>query len=315
MKSDTSSQTTTSSSSLSSPLTNNFVGRNFRELKKELKDIEKLSKNNLDIKTWASELKVWIRLQNIKDAELIFTACLLTSSGEPREIIEEMEKGSFLSEDEDSDSESEDESEDENEDTSYLSLEEIVDHLKVFYGLKENQTNLLRELRSMKIKRYEKVKDFNIRYRSLYHKLDKKRRRKISVLDYADSLANNHEAWKRVILKDHLSITKAFEIAEKVDRLHLKNSNEYYREFSKNTSNHFNNDKNKFVKKHSLDNVKHKKSKDTSIEDLTKKMKELKISACFFCREEGHLQPDCPKLNAILNKNRKEYFQNKYLNH
>jgi len=30
------------------------------------------------------------------------------------------------------------------------------------------------------------------------------------------------------MLKDHISITKAFSIAEKVDRLSIKNSNEYY---------------------------------------------------------------------------------------
>jgi len=48
--------------------------------------------------------------------------------------------------------------------------------------------------------------------------LDIKRRKRISVLDYADSLQNNKEAWKRVFLKVNISLSKAFEIAERVDR-------------------------------------------------------------------------------------------------
>ena len=46
----------------------------------------------------------------------------------------------------------------------------------------------------MRIGQKEKVKHFNVRYRSLYLKLDKKRRRMVSVIDYSDSLQNNKES-------------------------------------------------------------------------------------------------------------------------
>ena len=62
----------------------------FKELKKELKDIVKLSKDNLDIKSWANELKLWIKIQCITDPETIFNACLLTSSGEVQRVIEDL---------------------------------------------------------------------------------------------------------------------------------------------------------------------------------------------------------------------------------
>ena len=51
---------------------------NFKELKKELKDIEKISKENLDIKSWESEIRLWIKLEEVTDPKKIFTACLLT---------------------------------------------------------------------------------------------------------------------------------------------------------------------------------------------------------------------------------------------
>ena len=303
MDSETTPESTPTTSSLPSPVNTNNKVINFRELKKELKDIEKLSKEHLDIKSWASELKLWIKLQNVRDPQTIFTACILTSTGEVREVIQNLE-------DQDNDSEDENEEEDDEEDSNnpYPSLAKVVDELERFYGTKEDQNVLLRELRALKIKRNEKVKDFNIRYRSLYLKLDKKRRKKIGVLDYADSLQNNKEAWKRVSLKDNLSLRKAFEIAEKVDRL-IPKFNSEYNEISTYSNNH------KSYPKKKISHEPRKPKKDDGMEDLTKKMKNLTINACFFCKEEGHYQQDCPKLKAIIDENRKSIFEAKRLNH
>ena len=187
--------------------------------------------------------------------------------------------------------------------------------METFYGIKEDQNVLLRELRALKIKRNEKVKDFNIKYRTLYHKLDKKRKRKISVLDYADSLQNNHEAWKRVSLKDDISLNKAFSIAEKVDRL-IPKSNQDSHENYYNNMNRRSNFNNSSFKKKSYTEVKkmEKAKKDSDVEDLTKRMKNLTISTCFFCSEKGHRQFECPKLQAIINENRKQFYENQHLN-
>ena len=286
----------------------------FRELKKELKDIEKLSKEHLDIRSWASDLKFWIRYQHVDDPETIFTACILTSTGEPREVIQNMEYGKNFSDDDDDDDDDDDS--DDEEDNHYPSLDEIINELETFYGKKEDQNVLLKELRSLKIKKYEKVKDFNIRYRSLYLKLDKKRKRRISVLDYADSLKNNKEAWKKVSLKDDISLKKAFAIAEKVDRLMPTFNQEINENFRTNFNNsykssNFNNNQSKGK----VFNDSKIKEKDSTVDNLTKRIKGLTVSTCFFCSEEGHFQTECPKLNAIIKKNRQEYFENKRLNH
>ena len=89
-----------------------------------------------------------------------------------------MEYGENFSDDDDDDDDNDDDDDDDNdneEDNLYPSLDEIINELETFYGKKEDQKVLLKELRSLKIKKYEKVKDFNIRYRSLYLKLDKKK--------------------------------------------------------------------------------------------------------------------------------------------
>ena len=311
MSSENTTPSSSSTPSIPSPLAinNNNHRINFRELKKELKDIEKLSKENLDIKSWASELKLWIKYQNVVDPETIFTACILTSTGETREIIQDMEI--------DNDSSDDDDEEDNNQlnANGFPSLDQIVRALEIFYGIKEDQNVLLRELRALKIKKNEKVKDFNIRYRTLYHKLDKKRKRKISVLDYADSLQGNHEAWKRVSLKDDISLNKAFTIAEKVDRLISKSNFETnesnYNSFKKRS----NFSKNNFKSKSFIEPRKTEKTeKDHEVDDLTKRMKKLTINTCFFCTEKGHYQTECPKLRAILAENRKQYYESKRLN-
>jgi len=57
-----------------------------------------------------------------------------------------------------------------------------------------------------------------------------------------------------------------------------------------------------------------KPKKDNDVEELIRKMRNLTIMACYFCTEPGHYQNNCPKLRAIVDKNRKEIRNNKLLN-
>eukprot|EP00833_Pecoramyces_ruminatium_P016799 jgi/Orpsp1_1/1190831/evm.model.d7180000081504.1 len=274
-------------------LNNNTI--NFKELKKQLKGIEKLSEKNLDIRSWKSDLKLWMKLQKIEDPEIIYTACILTSSGQIREIIEELEEGN------DSENEDSDDEEESKEENKYPTLDKVVDAVETFYGLKEDQNIILRDIRALRIKKNERVKDFNIRYRSLYLKLDKKKKKQISVLDYAESLQNNKEAWKKVSLKGDISLNKAFKIAEKVDRLFTRydDNREYSNYYSQNK---YNRNFQSYSKK-SYETKEPQKVKKDEIEDLTKRMKNLSIHTCFFCLEKGHNQLNCPKLQEIISAN------------
>jgi len=297
---------------------------NFRDLKKELRDVEKLTRENLDVKSWSSDLKLWIDLQKIQDKKIIYTACVLTSTGEPRQIIQELLENSKEEDSSDEDSDSSDGStESEDTEDEYPSLKQVVEALETFYGLKEDQGMLLRELRALRIRKNEKIKDFNLRYKTLYLKLDKKRKRQISVLDYADSLQGNLEAWKKVSLKDNISLTKAFSIAEKVDRLTIKSTH------NTTTFNNTQSSRQRFIPKLrnsssptvtpsnytssvSTTSVNSNNTLDSDMADLTKKMRNLSIKACYFCQEQGHFQNNCPKLRSILEKNRQEL---NHLNH
>jgi len=286
----------------------------FKELKKELKDIEPLTKENLDIKSWASDIQLWIDLQDVTNPRKIYIACVLTSKGEPRQIIQEL-KNNNNDNDSDVDSEEESDSEDEHEVEMYPSLTKIVETLETFYGVKENQNQLLREIRALRIKRNEKVKDFNKRYRSLYLKLNRKKKAQVSVLDYAESLQNNREAWRRVSLKDDISLEKAFSVAEKVDRLMTNTENESDNSNANMRKSYYNSSYTNHNRKDFSEGRKHEKKNDEEVEDLTKRMKKLTINTCFFFNEHGHYQNSCPKLKAIIDKNRQEYYQNKNLNH
>jgi len=301
-------------------MTNENANRlNFKELKKELRDIDKIGKENQDVPTWETELKMWKNFQAIEDPKIIYFACLLTSHGEAQRLIEEM-KDNLEEADADEDSEEEEETNSENEEGSeesynegkYPTLEDISKKLKEFYGITEDQNTLLREIRNMKIKRNEKVKDFNIKYRSLYTKLDKKRRRWISVLDYADSLRNNYEAWKRVSLKgDNISLEKAYALAEKVDRLtpSTEENNSRYGTSS------FNRDpvnNRKIIQK--FENKGKPSRTNVDADSIAQQMNNLSLKTCFFCKEKGHYQSDCPKLKEIVENNKKEIFTKKPLN-
>jgi len=178
--------------------------------------------------TWKSDLELWIKLEHVEDSKIIFYVCVLTSIGETRKVIQELMDDNDKDDDSDDDDDNykdiddEDEDDDNEEDKeidkknkAYPSLNRIVKAIEEFYGIREDQNNLLRELRALRIKRNERIKDFNIKYKTLYLKLNKKKRSQISVLDYTDSIENTVEAWKRLTLFDNIFLSKAFKIAEK----------------------------------------------------------------------------------------------------
>jgi len=131
---------------------------NFKDLKKELKDIEKISKENLDVKTWKSDLELWIKLEHVEDSKIIFYACVLTSIGETRKVIQELMDDNDKDDDSDSDDDDDDDDddnykdindEDEDDDNeedkeidkknkAYPSLNRIVKAIEGFYGIRED---------------------------------------------------------------------------------------------------------------------------------------------------------------------------------
>jgi len=203
---------------------------NFRELKKELRDVNKIGNENRDVQGWAMEMRLWTLLQNVTDTKLIYYGCLLTSQGDAQRYIQDLKENNTEfknveniednSEESSASDQSEEEDKEEEKDGTYPSLEKIIVSLRHFYGIAEEQNLILRKIRNLKIKRNETIKDFNIRYRNLYSRLNKNKKKVITVLDYIDSIQPNYEAWKMLSLRgEDISLEKAFLIAEKVDRL------------------------------------------------------------------------------------------------
>jgi len=275
----------------------------FKSLKKQLKDITKIGNGNHDVQGWSTDLQLWIQLQNINDSRTIFYGCLLTSQGDAQRFINDLKESGrdedlSMKESDTEEEESEDESEGDEEDKSdeyYPSFDKIVRAVKQLYGILEDQTTLLKKIRTLRIKKIDSVRDFNIRYRNLYTQLDKKKRKLISVLDYVDSLQPNYEAWKRVSLQsEELSLEKAYLVAERVDRLKRNNGIILSQQLDSNS------------KRHSDRTYKEEySSSGTNSEKIT----------CFYCKKKGHYQASCPTLNDLIKKNKEEIFtQNRHLN-
>jgi len=58
----------------------------FKELKKQLKDITKIGHCNQDVQVWATDIGLWIKPQDVKDPRTIFYGCLLTSQGDAQQF-------------------------------------------------------------------------------------------------------------------------------------------------------------------------------------------------------------------------------------
>ncbi|ORX78805.1 hypothetical protein BCR32DRAFT_281937 [Anaeromyces robustus] len=166
------------------------------------------------------------------------------------------------------------EDEEDKPDEYYPSFEKIVLSVKQLYGIFEDQTTLLKRIRTLRIRRNE----------SELMQLDKRKRRLISVLDYVDSLQPNYEAWKRVSLQsDELSLERAYLVAEKVDI--LKRNNVSSQKLDPNNQRHL---------------------------ERTQKEENLNNNiTCFYCKKKGHYQAACPTLNELIKKNREEIFTQK----
>ena len=139
-----------------------------------------------------------------------------------------------------------------------------------------------------------------MRYRSLYAKLEKKKRHHITVLDYCESIRPNYAAWKKVTLKGDISLSKAYEVAEKIDRLEKKAN---YKQEKFNPAR-----ENSTIWKEGNTKTKIMKNKNVVI------TKGENVIKCFFCMEEGHFQSQCPKLKEIVEQNKKEIFGARPLN-
>lgn len=135
-------------------------------------------------------------------------------------------------------------------------------------------------------------------------------------MDYADALENNIEAWKRVTLIDDIPLSKAYEIAEKVDRLavRLHRVPSPNRNVSNNNNNNYNKSRSSPPRNTYENRDNRKVSDESERENLTRGPRNSTVKTCFFCKEPGHYQQHCPKLQAIIEENKKQIFSKGPLN-
>ena len=172
---------------------------------------------------------------------------------------------------------------------------------------KKKQSQLLSEIKNMSIEINKTVVEFNKRFKEIYTKLNEESKKYISIYDYEGTLKPRTVVWSRVYSSCCSSLEETYEKAELYD--------EIYHETNKRKTNNFrslyqeggDNSNRIIIKPKTLPSqVKVKSPKENNtMEDLTNKMKNLKIKTCYICEQEGPLKYDCPKLkrlNALLEK-------------
>jgi len=102
--------------------------------------------------------------------------CVNYRAGEPRKIIQSLENSTMEDSEVEEHSDDEDESSDSNSEevSQYPSLDKVSTTIEEFYGIKEDQDELVRKLRALRIGRNEKVKEFNVKYKTLFKTVRKK---------------------------------------------------------------------------------------------------------------------------------------------
>ena len=84
----------------------------FRELKKQLRDIAKIGNENQDVQGWATDIKLWIKLQDVTSPRTIYYGCLLTAQGDAQRLIEDLRE---LRDEESDEDDAEEETEEDND--------------------------------------------------------------------------------------------------------------------------------------------------------------------------------------------------------
>ncbi|KAG4099253.1 hypothetical protein H8356DRAFT_1668994 [Neocallimastix lanati (nom. inval.)] len=250
-----------------------------------LNAIQKLGAGNKNVKSWIKQITSWMKLFEETDMNDVVLCMKLASAGDIPEYIDE-----YVTQNPDN-----------------LSMEGLESFLLTEWLHEKKQSQLLSEIKNMSIERNETVVEFNKRFKEIYKKLNEESKKYISIYDYEGTLKPRTVVWSGVHSSCCSSLEEAYEKAELYD--------EIYHETNKRKNNNFRSlyqeggdNRNRIVIKPKTlsPQVKGKSPKENdTMEDLTNKMKNLRIKTCYICEQEGHLKYDCPKLkrlNALLEK-------------
>lgn len=260
-----------------------------------LNAIPKLGGSNTDVRGWISQISTWLKIFNVNDINQTILIMKFTSYGDVPGLLDDYLEQS-------------------NHESNEPSIEGIAQFLLTEWAGEKKQNKLLEEIKTISIRRNESIIDFNKRFKKIYKKLDAHNKKLITVYDYKNAIKNRNEAWVGVHVSRCETLDQAYDEAELYDEIHNQNVNFRRPNYS---SENFQSEKlrpNNAIEKPSFrkssgtnanfknyNNSKGKASGDDSIDDLTNKMKNLRIKTCYICEEEGHLKYDCPKLKKLNN--------------
>ena len=249
-----------------------------------LNSIQKLGNDNTNVHSWIKQIYSWMELFQEYNMTTVTLCMKIASYGEVPEYID-----------------------------AYLNslngrepvLNEIENYLLKEWLGEKSQPQLFEDVKNMSLKRNETIKEFNKRFKKALTKLGEDHRKLITVIDYKQAIKGRNVVWAGVHTARCTTLEAAYEEAELYDEVHnenIKRKGSYYRDSHQeesSSSNTFNKlSPKKIIPQNSRSNLK-KDIKEDPVDELTTRMKNLRIKTCYICSQEGHLQYDCPRLKRI----------------
>jgi len=162
-----------------------------------LNTIPKLGNENRDVNGWFTLMETWLSLGGVTQDDLKLLWCKTTVVGDVLEFVKNQ-----------------------CEENENLTLVQMKDALDEYYGNKVNQQALKDEILSLSIRYGETVKDYNLRFKKLFNKLNRGARESVQVSDYIRTLKPRRKVWEGLVVKDFTNLEEAYKLAEKYDKVY-----------------------------------------------------------------------------------------------
>ena len=155
--------------------------------------LPRLGSQDRDIESWTEEFKRVMELSDISEEKKIFAWAKECVQGRLKGVIDDLK-------------------EEEDGIIKYPSVDEIKESIEKYLNITPQEKCF--NLKALRIRRGESIKDFNWRYNNYYKNLKQDFKQFITINDYADSIASRPFIRTHVITAKPEDIEKALEIAE-----------------------------------------------------------------------------------------------------
>ena len=161
------------------------------------RDLPYLCDYGKDIDTWIEDFKGVMEMHDIQDSSRIFVWLKIAVEADLRNVLKSLVTTR-------------------NNITRYPNYKEVQSAIEKYMDIKP--ADKCSVLKNLKIKPNENIKNFNYRYLTLYHRLDRDYQKIISVDDYLNSIKSRIYVHSQILLAECDTLSDAFEVAVRAEK-------------------------------------------------------------------------------------------------